>query len=65
MSSDRDAVSVDTRQPFQERQTGDHVIQVVGGEQTKLQSLSSFFSVSHFLALQEFLHEITLICRKA
>jgi hypothetical protein len=65
MSSDRNAVGVDTRQLFQERQTGDHVIQVVGGEQTKLQTLSSFFSVRHFLALQIFLHEITLICRES
>lgn len=65
MSSDRDAVSVDMRQLFQERQTGHHVIQVVGSEQTKLQTLSSFFSVRHFLALQKFLHEITLICRES
>ena len=63
MSSDCNAVGVDTRQLCQERQTRDHVIQVVGGEQTKLQTLSSFFSVRHFLALQKFLHEITLICR--
>jgi hypothetical protein len=38
---------------------------VVGGEQTKLQTLSSFFSVRHFPALQKFLHEITLICRES
>jgi hypothetical protein len=35
---------------------------MVGGEQTKLQTLLSFFSVRHFLALQKFLHEIALIC---
>src|SRR6266536_1575031 len=60
--SDGNAVSVNSRQVLQERQTGDHVIQVVGIEQTKLQILSSFFAVCHFFTPQKFLHEIALIC---
>jgi hypothetical protein len=33
-------------------------------EQTKLQTLSSFFSLRRLLALQKILHELTLVCRK-
>jgi len=61
----RNAVSVDSRQAFQERQACHDIGEMVGRQQDELQALASFISLRILLALQDILHKRPLVRRES
>jgi hypothetical protein len=61
MTCDCNALGVDFRRGFQERQASHHIVEMIGGHEHELQVLASCFSFGRLFALQNVLDERALI----
>jgi hypothetical protein len=60
-----DAGGVDPVRALQERERGEHVVELLGGQQDELQMLARLSTLRSFLAGQDVPHEGRLVGRKA